>query len=89
MVFATATSKGQITIPVAIRRKLGIKSGTRIRFVPTHEGYELQPMPTDSLRQMRGMFSGNGKHLSPDELSAAIDRAAIESGLQGLSADER
>lgn len=29
----TASIKGQVTIPVAIRRKLGIEAGTPVRFV--------------------------------------------------------
>jgi AbrB family looped-hinge helix DNA binding protein len=28
----TVTSKGQVTIPKALRRRLGIRQGTRIRF---------------------------------------------------------
>ena len=29
----TASAKGQVTIPVAIRKKLGIEPGTAVRFV--------------------------------------------------------
>lgn len=32
------TSKGQVTIPVAVRRKLGVKSGERVVFVFNRPG---------------------------------------------------
>lgn len=86
MIFATATSKGQITIPAAIRQRLDIKAGTRIRFIPTAKGYELRPVPVDSVKHMKGLFSGNGKKLSLDQLNEATECAAAESGLQGLNA---
>ena len=30
---ATVTSKGQITVPLAIRKRLGLKTGDRIEFI--------------------------------------------------------
>ena len=35
---AKITSKGQITVPVEIRRSLGVKSGDKIRFVEQESG---------------------------------------------------
>ena len=35
---ATVTSKGQITVPNALRRKLGIAPGDRLHFVETRDG---------------------------------------------------
>jgi antitoxin PrlF len=35
---ATITSKGQITIPIEVRKKLGLKAGTRIDFFETEDG---------------------------------------------------
>ena len=35
---AKVTSKGQITVPVEIRRSLGVKSGDKIRFVQQESG---------------------------------------------------
>jgi antitoxin PrlF len=37
-VTATLTSKGQVTIPVEIRRSLGVKPGDRIRFERSKSG---------------------------------------------------
>ncbi len=58
----TATSKGQIVIPSVIRRKLGIKEGTRIQVeLKEREGeIVLRPITRDYIRSKRGMFKGSG-----------------------------
>ena len=38
MATAAVTSKGQITIPVEVRKKLGIKPGDRVRFIEGEHG---------------------------------------------------
>jgi AbrB family looped-hinge helix DNA binding protein len=38
---AKVTSKGQITVPVEIRRSLGVKAGDHIRFEPQEGGIRL------------------------------------------------
>lgn len=35
---ATVTSKGQVTLPVAIRRLLGLKPGSRVTFIVEDDG---------------------------------------------------
>lgn len=37
MTSATVTSKGQVTIPVGVRNKLGLRPGSRLAFVPTDQ----------------------------------------------------
>jgi AbrB family looped-hinge helix DNA binding protein len=46
---ATVTSKGQLTLPIELRRQLGVETGTKIHFV-IHDGKaELIPeQPADS-----------------------------------------
>jgi AbrB family looped-hinge helix DNA binding protein len=42
---ATVTSKGQITLPSALRSRLGIHTGSRIRFaLPPTGGFEAHPV---------------------------------------------
>jgi len=58
----TATSKGQIVIPSSIRRKLGIKEGTRIQIELKEQEKEivLKPITREYIHSMRGKFKGKG-----------------------------
>lgn len=38
---ATITSKGQITVPIEIRRSLGVGTGDKLRFEPQKDGYRV------------------------------------------------
>ena len=58
----TATSKGQIVIPSSMRRKLGIKEGTRIQ-IELNEGANeivLKPITREYVHSLRGKFKGKG-----------------------------
>lgn len=58
----TATSKGQIVIPSSIRRKLGIKEGTRIQIELKEDEKEiiLKPITREYIHSLRGKFKGKG-----------------------------
>jgi AbrB family looped-hinge helix DNA binding protein len=58
----TATSKGQIVIPSSMRRKLGIKEGTRIQIELDEDAREiiLTPITRDYVHSLRGRFKGKG-----------------------------
>jgi AbrB family looped-hinge helix DNA binding protein len=58
----TATTKGQIVIPAEIRRKLGIKEGTRIRVELDEEAGQivLKPITRESIATLRGKYRGTG-----------------------------
>ena len=43
------TSKGQITVPVEIRRILGVKAGDRLLFESDSEGVRLRPVRLESV----------------------------------------
>jgi len=62
MMETTATSKGQIVIPASIRRRLGIKEGTRIQIELKEEDREiiLKPITRDYVHSLRGRFRGKG-----------------------------
>ncbi|WP_435196830.1 AbrB/MazE/SpoVT family DNA-binding domain-containing protein [Natronomonas sp. EA1] len=42
------TTKGQVTIPKAIRDRLGIDPGDEVEFVETNEGYVLRKTPGEN-----------------------------------------
>lgn len=55
-----ATSKGQIVIPSALRKKYGIKAGTRIIVSDTGDSIRLTPVTDQYLRSLQGSFAGKG-----------------------------
>jgi AbrB family looped-hinge helix DNA binding protein len=58
----TATSKGQIVIPSSVRRKFGIKEGTRIQIEIDEQGKRiiLRPITREYIHSLRGKYRGKG-----------------------------
>jgi AbrB family looped-hinge helix DNA binding protein len=53
---AKITSKGQITIPAAIRKSLGVKPGDHLRFEPQKNGFRVVRHNKESVfEQFRGI----------------------------------
>lgn len=76
MASATVTSKGQVTIPVDVRIKLGLRPGSRLAFVPTAAGgYEIHPEAA-SVRDLKGAVTPPLRPVSVDEMNDAIVAAA-------------
>lgn len=75
---ATMTSKGQITIPVKVRKALGLKPGVRIDFYEVEDGeYAFRPK-TGSIMEMRGCLPKPDHPISIEEMNQAVlDRAAM------------
>lgn len=64
IVTAKVTSKGQITIPVEIRRALGVKTGDKLRFKRQKGGVRLERAVEENVfEKWRGIggFPGMGK----------------------------
>ncbi len=74
MTSATLTSKGQITIPVAIRKALGVEAGDRVEFVEVAPGRFEFIAATRSVTALKRMFGKRAKAVSVDEMNAAIAR---------------
>jgi AbrB family looped-hinge helix DNA binding protein len=57
----TATTKGQIVIPSAMRRKLGITAGTRINVELDEENSRiiLKPITREYIERLSGRFAGS------------------------------
>ena len=56
----TTTSKGQIVIPSSIRRRLGIKEGTRIKIEEKGNEIILKPITREYVHSLRGKLRGKG-----------------------------
>lgn len=53
---ATLTSKGQVTIPAAVRASLGLESGSRIEFVEAENGQYLIVAATSPVQALKGLL---------------------------------
>lgn len=73
---ATVTSKGQVTIPVEVRERLGIEAGTRVQFVPRADGTWEFVTAGSSVRDIRGMFAAH--RASTSDIRDAIADAAAD-----------
>lgn len=54
------TSKGQIVIPSSMRRKFGIKTGTKIHIFAEDDQIVLQPVTAEFVQNLRGSIKGAG-----------------------------
>jgi antitoxin PrlF len=79
MASATLSSKGQITIPVQVRRKLGLKPGDRIDFVLEKSGEVMLKAKKRPLADLLGILQGAVKRpLSVKQMNDAVLEAADE-----------
>jgi antitoxin PrlF len=73
---ATLTSKGRITLPVAVRAALGLTAGQKIEFLPEGDSFRVVALRTD-VSALRGRFAGRAKKsVSIAEMDAAIAAGA-------------
>jgi AbrB family looped-hinge helix DNA binding protein len=54
---ATITSKGQIVIPARLRRRFGLKAGTKVRFIEHGNEILFQPVTKEYIRNLCGMLT--------------------------------
>jgi antitoxin PrlF len=73
------TTKGQVTIPVEVRQKLGIETGTRVEFVERSDGTWEFAAVTGSILDLRGMFKWSGPAATLEDMDDAIAAGAAES----------
>lgn len=72
---ATVTSKGQITLPKAVRDVLRVNTGDQVDFVISENGeVTVRPLTVD-ITELRGMLKRPGQRaVSVEEMNAAIVR---------------
>ena len=76
--FTTMTSKGQVTLPVEARRRLGLGPGTRLEVIVTEDDrLEMVPV-TRPVAGLKGMLGKPRRPLSLEEMDAAIAPGASE-----------
>ena len=77
---ATLTTKGRITIPMQVRKALGIEPGDRVEFVAGKNGTYTMVARTRDVRYLKGLVKKSAKPVSigdmkrPSGLSSAAKR---------------
>lgn len=72
---AKVTSKGQVTLPAALRNRLGIEAGDRIVFVEQRDGSFALRVRSGTLADLRGLLAGKVEPASDKEIRDWIDEA--------------
>lgn len=73
---ATLTSKGQLTLPKAIRDELDLCSGDRLDFV-LRDGGVLEVVPLKQpASKLRGILPKSKKRVSVEEMNRAVSEGA-------------
>jgi len=83
---AYVTTKGQLVIPARIRRKLGIKPGTKVCFVERGGEILFQPVTKEYIRSVCGMLKSTTSVTQELLADRKKDRDREEAKLEKLSA---
>jgi antitoxin PrlF len=75
---ATITSKGQITIPKAVRDELGLRVGDRVAFRMLDGGQVVVEPETVDLRDLKGILKPRRKGVTVEDMDDAIRRQAAK-----------
>jgi AbrB family looped-hinge helix DNA binding protein len=69
--YATVKAKGQVVIPVDIRRKFQIDTGTLVAFFEEEGRLFIQPVTDEFIEDMKGILAGRGL---PSRIERSPDR---------------
>jgi AbrB family looped-hinge helix DNA binding protein len=70
---SVVTTKGQLVIPARLRRRFGIKKGTRVTFVEDAGRIIVQPVTREFIHGLRGSLQGE-----PSALAALLEERKRE-----------
>jgi AbrB family looped-hinge helix DNA binding protein len=76
MTSSTVTSKGQITVPKAVRERLALQPGDRLSFVIHDDGTVTVEAETVNLSSLKGVVKSGGRHVSVEQMDDAIKLGA-------------
>jgi antitoxin PrlF len=84
VVFATMTSKGQLTIPKELRDQLGLKAGDRVEFVPDADGkVTMRRAKYQSITDLFGILPAGSIPATVEEMDEVIGEAIADHVLRG------
>ncbi len=72
MTTSTMTTKGQVTIPMNVRRRLGLNAGDRVEFVEGEDGtFAIKPA-IDDVRSLKGLLRRPARPVSVEDMKTSI-----------------
>lgn len=74
--YATLTSKGQVTVPKAIRDALNLRPGDKLDFIMSQNGELRVAAATASVKELKGMVAKPSSPASLADMDRAIRSAA-------------
>ena len=90
MELAKVTAKGQVTIPIAIRKRLGIKDGDKLLFVEKPDGVVMINPTMMALEKIGRAFEGEAERLglkNEGDVVAMIKEIRKENWEKGNASD--
>lgn len=87
---STLTSKGQITLPIAVREKLGLVKGDKIVFGFEEDGRLVvtpKPKKTGSMQALIGCLPWTGPPMTLDDMERGILKGAAERYRKAVASD--
>ena len=75
MVESAVTSKGQTTLPKAVREALGVGPGDRVRYVILDNG-EVRMLPVRPISELFGMLKYDGPPVTLEDMERAVVEGA-------------
>ncbi|MBI3181052.1 MAG: type II toxin-antitoxin system PrlF family antitoxin [Myxococcales bacterium] len=72
---STITSKGQITLPIEVRRALRLRPGDRVSFRMAKDGSVVVEPETVDLLSLKGAVKSKVKGVSVEQMQQAIGKA--------------
>lgn len=87
MELAKVTSKGQITIPIEIRKKLGIKEGSKVLFLEEAGRIYLTNSSMEALREAQQAFEGEAERIglkNEEDVVAMVKKLREEKEVEWL-----
>ena len=83
---AYVTSKGQLVVPAKLRRRYGIKPGTKVCFIERGNEILFQPVTKEYIRSVCGMLKSETSVTQELLKERAKDREREEAKLEKLGA---
>jgi antitoxin PrlF len=83
-IISVVTSKGQVTIPAAVRRHLGIATHDKLAFIIEADQVRVAPVGKSVVARTAGLLKGDQPALTPQQENDVFEQAMAEDA-EGLT----